>query len=162
MPSFEIGLSVSSIEKDYNHKTRRTLKLLSYVLCVFVIGGELLDFDFNVRTVDANVIPRHSTARRWAEHFSSGHVKNASVPGAGHFHATQFTFAKRAAHVGTGVVDRVKRAADVEERDLLTVDFDHPGLSSRNVVGLGNFYKLWHWVLSKYLANRIIVLFVPS
>src|SRR5713226_931612 len=149
MPSFEIGLSVRSIlkfepQRHQGHKTYYRDRP-SRPLC---LGGEMLDLDFNVRAIDANVIPIHSSARRWAKHFAGGNVKNASVPGAGHLHTTQFTFAERPAHMCASVVDRMKRSADVEKRDLLTVDLDHSGGAGRNVFGLRNFYKLWHWFLS--------------
>ena len=112
------------------------------------LSVELLDLDFNVRAIDANVIPIHRSARRWAKHFAGGNVKDASVPGAGHLHTTQFTFAERPAHMCASVVDRVKRTAHVEKGDLFAVDLDHSDGADWNVVGLGNFHKLWHWFLS--------------
>src|SRR5882672_3022642 len=122
MPSFEIGLSVSSIEKDYSHKDTKNTK--TTLLCSLCLGGELLDFDFDVRAIDANVIPIRSTARRWAKHFAGGHVKNASVPGAGHLCASEFALTKRPAHMRARVVDGVKRTIDIEECNLFTVDLD--------------------------------------
>src|SRR5207253_2181746 len=106
--------------------------------------SRLLDFDFDVWAIDANVIPIHSTARRWAKHFASGHVKNASVPGAGHLCASEFALAQRPAHVRARVIDRVKRTTDVEDCNLFTIDLDHRGLAGRNVVGAGNSYEVWH------------------
>ena len=112
------------------------------------LSVELLDLDFNVRTVDANVIPRHIAGGRRPKHLTSSNVEHRAVPRARDFSPVDLTFRERPAHVRAGVVDRVERTTYVEKRDFLAVDFDHPGPANGYLFSSGNLYKLWHWFLS--------------
>src|SRR5215510_1177455 len=46
----------------------------------------------------------------------------------------------------TCVIDRMKRTANIENRNLLAVDLDHRGLARRNIVRAGYSYELGHCI----------------
>src|SRR5207248_2031172 len=155
MPSFEIGLSVSSILK-FEPQTHQRLKAYyrdrsSWPLC---LGGEMLDLDFNVRTLDANTVTGYRFRSRWSEHLAGRDIKHCTVPGAGDFNTFEFSFAQRTTDVRARVIDGVKRTCNVEECNLFTVDLDHPGLARRNILSLRNSHELWH--CSLYLKDVLL------
>src|SRR5205814_3070810 len=92
------------------------------------------DFDFDVRAIDPNVIAIDGLGRRRSEHLASSYVEHRAMPGTGYFVALDFAFAKRPAYVRAVIIEGMENAADIEERDLFSIYFDHPGLPGGNVV----------------------------
>src|SRR5713226_6809575 len=122
MPSFEIGLSFSSILKfePQRHQGKKGY-YRDRSSCPLCLGGGMLDLDFDVRTFDANTVTAYRFRSRWSEHLAGRDIKHCTVPGASDLNAFDFSFAQRTTHVRARVIDRVKRTCNVEECNLLAV-----------------------------------------
>ena len=81
--------------------------------------------DLNVERIDRRELAQG--------HLSAAHVEAPGVPRTGHDRTFDPAFGERPALVRAGVVDRVKLAADVEDRDLVVADGERFGGSGRNV-----------------------------
>src|SRR5260370_40733259 len=92
---------------------------------------ELLDLDFNVRTVDANVIPRHIAGGRRPKHLTSSNVEHRAVPRARDFSPVDLTFRQRPSHVQAGLAVRAERTTHVEKRGFLADALRQPGPGAR-------------------------------
>src|SRR5690349_17059878 len=102
------------------------------------------DFDFNVRTFDANIVTGYRFRSRWSEHLAGCDIKHCALPLTSDLNTLDLSLAERPADMRARVIDGMKRICNVEERNLFAVDFDHHGLARRNILSLRNFDKLWH------------------
>src|SRR5262245_57729559 len=93
-------------------------------------------FDLHIVAVDALALVHRVDAGR--------DVVLPAVPGAGDDHALELALAERAAAMEARVVDRVKGAADVEERDLLAARLDAFSRAGRDVGDRGDLHEVRH------------------
>src|SRR5262245_65203470 len=82
------------------------------------------DLNLDIRTIHTHLVSGYIAGRRRAQYLATGDIKDGPMPGAGNFAAVNFTFAQWAADMRAGVVDRVKRSVDIEERDLVAIYLD--------------------------------------
>jgi hypothetical protein len=102
----------------------------------------LSNLDFDIGTIDADIVAVNIASGRRTEDLATGYIKDGAVPWTGDFGAGNLTFTKRTAYVRTTIVDGVESAVDIKERDLVSVYFDQLCLTRRNFAGPGDLHKL--------------------
>src|SRR6266849_4601242 len=113
-----------------------------YGFCCF--GVRDLEFDFDVLAFASDVITGDGSRCRCAQYRSARDVVHGTVPRARHFCVHNHSLGKRATFMGTGVVNRIERSVDVEERDSLTPSFHCPRLTRSDLAGFCDFHELGH------------------
>lgn len=86
------------------------------------LSGAFLDFNLDVASHHAYVVPSEIFVGWRTEGFSSAHVEPCAVPWTGHFEPFDFPLGQRPFLMAAGVVDGKERAPNIEERDVLAVD----------------------------------------
>src|SRR5579864_9386739 len=103
-----------------------------------------LEFDFDVLAFDSNVIAGDVLGRGWAEDAARSDIKYGTVPRAGHFYPYKHALGEGPASVGTGLVNRIERAVDVEERYFLPGGIHELALTRSDCTGCGDLDELPH------------------
>ena len=75
-----------------------------------------LEFDFDVLAFASYGVAGDVSRGRRAEYRSACDVEDGAVPRAGHFSAHNHSLRERPAPVSTGIVNRIERSIDIEER----------------------------------------------
>src|SRR5215471_16076574 len=103
-----------------------------------------LDFDFDFLAVNSKGIARDVLRCRWAEDAAAGYVEDGSVPRAGDFCPYHYSIRKRPAPMRTGVVNRIERSVNVENRYPLSAGLHRFALTGSDLAGFGNPDELRH------------------
>src|SRR5256714_9391223 len=108
-----------------------------------VANSSSSDFDEDVVALDFHreAVDRASGI---VEAFTARHIVRPGVQGAGHHRAVELAFAERATAMLAGIVYRVERAADVEQRDLSSIRLHGLALAGRQVRGLRHLHQRSH------------------
>src|ERR1700682_6752717 len=103
-----------------------------------------LEFDFDVFAIDSYGVVRDVSRGRRAEYRSARDVEDGAVPRAGYLSTHNHSLGERPAPMRTGIVNRIERSVDIEERDASPSDVHcHPRTGS-DVARSGNLDELAH------------------
>jgi hypothetical protein len=107
------------------------------------LGLPDLEFDLDVLAAHPDLIVGDVSRCRCTKYGAARDVENRTVPGAGHFCASNQSLRERPALMGAGIVNRIELSVDVEECYSLPAGVHCPRLTRRDLGCCGNLDEFW-------------------
>lgn len=104
----------------------------------------LLDFDFNVRSFDHDLVTWNALLRWRPQDGARFQIEIRAVPRTSDLGALNVAFRQRAAAVGAGIADGVISSLHIEEGDSLAFDCERSRLTRGHVLGFRYFDEFCH------------------